>query len=278
MSSFHFFKYEASGNDFILVDARHDDSLCQTCHALAQSLCDRHFGIGADGILVITQTLNGDADMDAAMHIFNADGSQADMCGNGIRCVARYLYKFYGFDPRKPLRIGTRGGLQTVKLLSKPFEDATTPWQLEVEMAHVSITQDVHISQNGTEWHGQSLDVGNPHAVFEVDSPHLALQNAGQFLSNHPTFPDRANIEFIHETTPGSIALCVFERGVGPTLACGTGCVAAAVSYASTHQRLGSVVQIHTPGGDLSVDVPASLEHVRLRGPARLLFEGKWRD
>lgn len=274
MPSLKFQKYEAAGNDFILIDARHDDSLLRSCALIARDLCDRHKGIGADGILVITRTINNDDDMDSAMNIINADGSIAAMCGNGIRCAARYLYEFYGFDKKAPLRIGTLGGTQIVQCI----RSNTDTWQLEVEMAHVERLDRVTIVQKKQKWVGQIVNVGNPHAVFEVDSPHIALASAGEFLSNHETFPDRSNIEFIRPISDKSIELTVYERGVGPTLACGTGCTAAAVSYAFDHNQLNQNIEIHAPGGILSVTVPDDLKHVKLRGPASHVFEGKISD
>ena len=128
----YFTKYEAAGNDFIVVDAQEDAGLVDFCMQHASQLCDRHFGIGADGILMITRTISGleVSDIDAAMHVINSDGSIAAMCGNGIRCIARHLYESCGFPISRGLQIGTLGGVQTVKCLDGHGD----PWQIEVAL------------------------------------------------------------------------------------------------------------------------------------------------
>ena len=269
-----FTKYEAAGNDFVVVDARIQPQLLNHCTKLAPMLCDRHFGIGADGILVITRTIpGGDVNnMDAAMHVINSDGSIAAMCGNGIRCVARHLYESGEFSVEHALKIGTLGGLQLVKCLDSDGEH----WQIEVAIQRAILTQTCEMTQNERIWHGQCVDVGNPHAVFEIDEdPREALEIAGAYLSNHEMFPDRCNIEFIRPLDAKTLDFTVYERGAGPTLACGTGCVAAATAYAHHHGLCGQIIEIHAPGGILKVAVPADpLEHPRLIGPARRVFSG----
>ena len=192
-----FTKYEAAGNDFIVVDARTKPQFLDECIPSAAHLCDRHFGIGADGILVITQTISGleEIPMDAAMHVINSDGSVAAMCGNGIRCVARHIYECDNISADRTLRIGTLGGLQQVKCLDIQDDH----WQIEVILQRAVLGRICEIVQFDRLWRGQCVDVGNPHAVFEIDEdPREALQIAGEYLSNHETFPDRCNIEFIH--------------------------------------------------------------------------------
>lgn len=269
-----FTKYEAAGNDFIVVDARKNPQDYVFCQHHACRLCDRHFGIGADGILVITQTISDlkDTSMNAAMHVINSDGSVAAMCGNGIRCVARHLYEYDGISTNCTLRIGTLGGMQQVNCLDVSDEY----WYIEVILQRAVLGQICKITQNGRFWCGQCVDVGNPHAVFEIDSdPRDALQIAGEFLSNHETFPDRCNIEFIHALDERTLDFTVYERGAGPTLACGTGCVAAATAFAHHHDLKGQTIEIHAPGGILKVIVPLDpAEPPHLIGPARRVFWG----
>ncbi len=269
-----FTKYEAAGNDFIVVDARRQPQLLDDCMKCGSQFCDRHFGIGADGILVITQTISGLAgtSMDAAMHVINSDGSIAAMCGNGIRCVARYLYECDNIPTDCALRIGTLGGLQLVKCMDAQNEH----WQIEVILQRAVLGQICKIAQDERLWLGQCVDVGNPHAVFEIDEdPRDALQIAGEYLSNHEIFPDRCNIEFIHALDEKILDFTVYERGAGPTLACGTGCVAAATAYAHHHGLCGQTIEIHAPGGFLKVKVPLDpTEHPHLTGPARRVFSG----
>ena len=265
-----FYKYEAAQNDFILVDLLDADErnvvIMEFLKKSAQMLCDRRRGIGADGILVLTLSDRADA----FMHIINSDGSIAAMCGNGIRCAARYLYKRRIHDLSRPLFIDTLGGLQHVRYISGDASE----FQIEVAMDHADIAGSCEIGQNDKIWRGIQVDVGNPHAVFETDDPDAALAEAGEYLSNHPHFPDRSNIEFIRAIAENSLKLTVYERGAGPTPACGTGCVAAAVAYCSAHHQSGCI-QIHAPGGDLSVTIPDNpAERIRLCGPARFVFRG----
>lgn len=276
MRELYFEKYEAAGNDFVVVDARSDESVAETWRNVASKACERHFGIGADGVLVITRTM---ADfesvcVDAAMHVINSDGSIAAMCGNGIRCVARYLYEFCGFEQNRALKIATLGGLQTVRFLSA----SDRLWLLEVEMAKANVGEQIQIQQGSRVWNGTFVDVGNPHTVFEIqDSPEKALAEAGEFLSNHPTYPERCNIEFIRMRNEKTLDLTVYERGVGPTCACGTGCVAAACAYAQNHSINGANIEIHAPGGVLNVVTSCSPKQpVLLKGPACHVFSGKY--
>lgn len=270
MTILAFEKYEAAGNDFIMIDARHDESLLDICRKLAPKACHRHFGIGADGILVITRTLgNIPADaVDAAMHVINSDGSIAAMCGNGIRCAARFLTEKCNFTAPDIIRFATLGGIQRVRQLTQSA--------YEVDMAKVCLGRQISIPQGSKTWLGTFVDVGNPHTVFEIeDSPTDALNAAGEFLSNHPTYADRCNIEFIRKRGENSIDLTVFERGAGPTLACGTGCAAAASVYARNHDIVGETIEIHAPGGILHVVTSADASiPVKLRGPANYVFSG----
>ena len=265
-----FYKYEAAQNDFILVDllkpAERNEAILEFLKKSARMLCDRRLGIGADGILVLALSDRADA----FMHIINSDGSIAAMCGNGIRCAARYLYKRCIHDLSRPLFIDTLGGLQHVRYISGDASE----YQIEVAMDHADIAGRCEIVQSDKQWCGIQVDVGNPHAVFETNDPDTALAEAGEFLSNHPHFPDRSNIEFIRAVGENALKLTVYERGAGPTPACGTGCVAAAVAYCSAHHTSG-IIQIHAPGGDLSVTVPENhVDRIRLCGPARFVFRG----
>ena len=256
-----FYKYEAAGNDFVVIDGRGRDVL-QCCRANAVRWCDRHFGIGADGVLCVA---DGEG-CDAFMHIVNADGTTASMCGNGIRCVARYLLD--AGASAGTFSIGTLGGVQTVRCLEGGL--------FEVRMARAELGPACEIAQDGAVWSGRRVDVGNPHAVFEVcESPADALRRAGAFLSNHPSFPDRSNVEFVRAVSERVLEFAVYERGVGPTLACGTGCVAAATAYAAAHGLAGAAIELRAPGGTLSVRTAATpRDSAFLVGSARRVFAG----
>ncbi|MBR4984955.1 MAG: diaminopimelate epimerase [Proteobacteria bacterium] len=263
MANIPFEKYEATGNDFIVIDCRPDNWRFEMALKYAHLWCDRHFGIGADGILAITAP--HDPQNHAYMHVINSDGSVAAMCGNGIRCVAAYLNAYYIPDG---VFIETDGGLQTVRYLTYNAQPS-----YEVTLAKANILAPCDIPQNDKIWHGIRVDVGNPHCVFETPDPSEALAHAGEFLSNHETFPDRSNIEFIRERAEDVIDLTVYERGAGPTLACGTGCVAAAKAYAHARKRADTTIEIHAPGGILYVHIPKS-GAPKLIGPASYIFSG----
>lgn len=267
-----FYKYEAAGNDFILVDLSGGGNMAdvdmwlEVLQEAAPRLCDRHFGIGADGILVMAPSKRGVA----YMHIINADGTLAAMCGNGIRCAARYIYRRRVFDTREHLWIDTAGGLQAVSFL----DDDGACSLIDVKMAQAQVLDACHIQHENVRYDGIVVNTGNPHAVFEVENPAESLRISGNYLSNYPLFPDRANIEFISEFAPNVIDFAVYERGVGPTLSCGTGCVAAAVAYAQKRRILKGVVEIHAPGGTLYVVLENGEAH--LQGPATFVFSGQW--
>lgn len=265
-----FEKFEAAGNDFIVIDMRPDFKILDVCKRVCKKLCDRHFGIGADGILIVCRTTENipEYDVDAGMIVLNSDGSFAEMCGNGIRCISKYLYEFCDFPLNRPLKIATAAGIQHIKRLNDGR------YEVQISKAVPGVT--VLISYKETEWLGQTIDVGNPHAVFEIDtSPYEALEAAGSFLSNHPIFPAKSNIEFIRETAPNVLEMTVYERGVGPTLACGTGCAAAAKAFAVHHNLSNVTITLHLPGGTIEVDIGKTADApVILRGGANHVFSG----
>ena len=267
-----FMKFEAAGNDFILIDGMGFGGAWREpmgrMREVAPIWCDRHKGIGADGILVVTQPLSREAV--ARMNIINADGSMASMCGNGIRCVARWLDEKGIVASPLPIAIETEGGIHRVLRMGEADDG-----MFDVEMARVDVVGTCEIARDGHVWRGIEVNVGNPHAVFECENPREALVESGSFLSHHPHFPDRCNVEFIREVTPETLEFYVYERGVGPTLACGTGCVAAATAFVHRHGLAGKRIEIHAPGGRLFVETPASGEgKVHLQGPARFSFKG----
>ncbi len=265
-----FEKYEAAGNDFIVIDMRSDNDILDICKQHCTRMCDRHFGIGADGILLVCRTTANiqECDVDAGMIVLNADGSTAEMCGNGIRCVSKYLYALC--PANKPLRIATAAGIQVINRL----DDG----RFEVQMAKAVPGNTVSIRHNDREWFGRTIDVGNPHAVFEIEtSPAEAIEAAGAFLSNHPIFPAKSNIEFIREAKENTLDMTVYERGVGPTLACGTGCVAAARAFAINHGLADVTITLRLPGGEIEVDIGSGLDcPVILRGGATHVFSGEF--
>ncbi len=258
-----FKKYEASGNDFIVVDEADLPGMTQEAAELllrkaAPHWCDRHFGIGGDGILLIGLSGNC-AGAPASMIIVNADASTAGMCGNGIRCAAAEWERRYRLLSRGELRVSTRGGIQRV--CAAPFAGGQG---FAVDIARCAFVRSVALQTSSRIWYGDEIDVGNPHAVFETAPgdilPDEASAQFGAQLSAHSLFADRANIEFIREIGPNRLEMRVYERGVGPTLACGTGCVASAFAYCRRRRIAGARISIETLGGDLRVDIPEEID------------------
>jgi diaminopimelate epimerase len=285
-----FTKVQGLGNDFVVVDLRGDRAGTKTAAAVqdpetVRRICDRHFGVGADGVLAI---LPGD-EGDARMRVLNADGSEAEMCGNGIRCVAKVLYEA---DPalRKPvLAIDTGAGLLACEIGAKDGRvDSVT-----VEMGRPRFTRDEiplapggagrvtreTIAAEGRSFQFTAVSMGNPHAVIFVDDPSADLMalatKYGPTLEVAPTFPRRTNVEFAR-VRGNQIDLVVWERGCGITLACGTGACATAVA-ACVEERLprGQELTVNLPGGPLGITVAPDDSGVRMRGPATTVFRSE---
>jgi diaminopimelate epimerase len=284
-----FTKVQGLGNDFVVVDLRASAgskvaAAVQDPEAVRR-ICDRHFGVGADGVLAI---LPGD-EGDARMRVLNADGSEAEMCGNGIRCVAKVLYEA---DPalRKPvLAIDTGAGLLACEMTATDGRvDSVT-----VEMGRPRFTREEiplapggaarvlreAITADGRTFRFTAVSMGNPHAVIFVDDPAedlMALaKRFGPVLEVSPTFPRRTNVE-LARVRGTEIDLVVWERGCGITLACGTGACATAVA-ACVEERLvrGREIPVHLPGGPLGITVAADDSGVRMRGPATTVFRSE---
>ena len=284
-----FYKYQAAGNDFIILDStdayrRGEGEACIAYwQKRAKALCDRHFGIGADGILLVSNVPTAQAD--ARMDIINADGSLAGMCGNGIRCAARYLA-----DRGNPMdavsRIDTLGGLQRVRLIN-----GVKDYPIEVAMAKVLLgARDAYTTKDGTVFCGRHVDVGNPHFVIVNDAwqredaqktivqLHAVAEQYGDELSHAPLFEDGANIEFACLLPNKTAAMAVYERGCGITLACGTGSTATGAVMMQDFGLEGDCT-LHAEGGILRIKAPKKDEpHYRLCGDAVCVFEGWFGD
>jgi diaminopimelate epimerase len=287
MSPLPFTKVQGLGNDFVVVDlrgARASDAAAAQDPELVRRVCDRHFGVGADGILAVLPGIEGDA----RMRVLNADGSEAEMCGNGIRCVAKVLYEG---DPalRKPvLKIDTGAGLLTCELgVIDGHVDSVT-----VEMGHPRFTRDeIPLAPGGAgralrepiaardrSFQFTAISMGNPHAVIFIEGSEdlrALAEQYGPVLEVASTFPRRANIEFAR-VRGSEIDLVVWERGCGITLACGTGTCATVVA-AAVEERLprGREVPVHLPGGTLFITVAPDDSGVRMRGPANIVFRSE---
>ena len=265
------------GNDYIYVDvSRHpiaDPS------AVSVLWSDRHKGIGSDGLVLIDKSTVPDADF--SMRIFNADGSEAMMCGNASRCIGKYLFE-RGLTTKKEIRLQTLSGIKTlllhekdgivnsvtVDMLEPVFEDASLFNPNMAEKTHSPLSN----------WRGDGgeacfVSMGNPHyVIFTDDVEQVGV--TGPVLEHHPAFPQRCNIEFAHVMDDGSIRTRVWERGSGITMACGTGACATAVAAAVTGRK-GRQSRIVMDGGALEIEWRESDNHVYMTGPAEFVFDGE---
>ena len=290
-----FTKVQGLGNDFVVIDLRTRASKPKSGRSpedpgVVRAICDRHFGVGADGVLAILPSEHGDA----RMRVLNADGSEAEMCGNGIRCVAKVLYETDPTLRRSPLSIDTGAGLLACELDVDDGEVSA----VTVEMGRPRFTRDEipllpagsaravrePIDVRGRRFALTAVSMGNPHAVIFMDAASTgtaeddlrALAEAyGPVAERHAMFPKRTNVEFAR-VRDGEIDLVVWERGCGITLACGTGaCATAAAACVEERLPRGRVVPVHLPGGTLYITVATDDSGVRMRGPATIVFSSE---
>jgi diaminopimelate epimerase len=262
-----FTKMHGLGNDFIVIPWLPSEPLPP--HAVSQ-LCDRHFGIGADGVLLLSPTPNADVQM----IVLNADGSRPEMCGNGLRCAA--LHTMSRLHPRAPsaaVRILTDAGILSC------FVEAVAPDSANVtaEVGTYSPPkrQTLHVGGAPIDLH--VLSVGNPHAICFTDDIHSTFDAFGPAVANHPAFPNGINATLATRSGPNALHLRVWERGVGPTLACAT--AACATAAAAVHTGLiapDQPITAHLPGGPLTVQVDPTTATLRMRGPAVSVFDGSF--
>lgn len=264
-----FFKYQGLGNDFVVLDRR--ASGLDLDAATSQRLCDRHFGIGADGVLTILPE-PGTA---GRMVVHNADGSVAEMCGNGLRCVVKHLAE--RTEPRPAfLDVATGAGVLRceVEWGGQGVERVTVamgPARLE---AGILPNGGRFVRKPIEGLVGTAVSMGNPHLVL-LDVPPAEAGRLGPGLEVHPSFPQRTNVEFVRPRAEGGLEVTVWERGVGLTLACGTGACAAVVASAlDGRSPFDTWVPVKLPGGLLEIKVAKDLSQVWLKGPVRFVFEG----
>ena len=282
-----FAKYHGLGNDFLVVDLRAasaDEAAAIQAPRNVIALCDRQFGVGGDGVLAILPS----ATADARMRVLNSDGSEAEMCGNGIRCVARELYERGGL--RKPaLAIDTGAGRLVCEIDARggAVQSVTVamgaPRLLRGEIPMTGPAGERCIEQPlataGATRPVTGVSMGNPHAIAFVGSRAEALElarTAGPVVEHHAWFPNRTNVEFAHVKSRGEIDLVVWERGCGITLACGTGACATTVAAVVTGRAdEASPVRVNLLGGSLEITVQAGLAGVAMKGPALHVFDGE---
>jgi diaminopimelate epimerase len=273
----HFTKMHGIGNDFIVLD--HTKSPFQLTQEIIQSLSHRQLGIGFDQLLVVENTTLKDVDF--KYRIFNQDGGEVEQCGNGARCFYRFV-KDKHLTKKESIRVETKSGVITltedhehmieVNMGEPIFHPKLIPFISDTEKNEYSISIDL---PNQKEMINVAvLSMGNPHAVITVEDIDKApVETLGAYLESHPLFPKRVNVGFMTIVTPHHVRLRVFERGVGETLACGTGACAAVVSGIK-RDLLISPVKVDMPGGSLSIDWKGDKNSVMMKGPAVTLFEG----
>jgi diaminopimelate epimerase len=284
----HFTKMQGLGNDFILIDCRKGacPADAEDLHAFSKRLCDRRFGIGADQILLLDHS--GKADF--RMRILNADGSEVEMCGNGIRCLARYIWDRKLSD-KNVLEIETLAGIIRPERSGAMVKVDMGEPILEPEKIPVRLTEESNpplppFSKGGTggiidyplriadrEFRITCVSMGNPHAVvFVADVSDFPVTYYGPMIETHSIFPKRTNVEFIQVLNREELKMRVWERGSGETMACGTGASAAAAASA-LKGLTGTTVTVHVTGGNLLIEQTAN-KHIYMTGPAAQVFEG----
>jgi diaminopimelate epimerase len=283
-----FTKMHGAGNDYLYIDARDHDDFSTDWSQLSRSMSDRHFGVGSDGIILIEDS--GIADL--KMRMFNADGSESEMCGNGIRCFAKYAIERGLATPGADgIEVETLAGIRTVVpiydgdritgarvAMGEPLlESGDVPVILDPASGYPKgPVTGYPLAVDSLELSLSFVSMGNPHAITFIDQPvgEFPLHTIGPMVEHHSIFPNRVNFETVNITGPGAMTARVWERGSGETMACGTGACAIAVAARLLGISDGRV-DITLPGGTLSIDWDGEGE-VYLEGPAEEIFSGKW--
>ncbi|CAH2064216.1 unnamed protein product [Thlaspi arvense] len=280
----HFVKYHGLGNDFILVDNR-DSSEPKITQEQAAKLCDRNFGVGADGVIFAMPGVNG---TDYTMRIFNSDGSEPEMCGNGVRCFARFIAELENLQGQHSFTIHTGAGLIVPEIqddgqvkvdMGVPILKAQdVPTKLAGNKGEAVIQAELVV--DGESWNVTCVSMGNPHCVtfgkkggpnLKVDD--LNLQEIGPKFEHHEMFPARTNTEFVQVLSRSHLKMRVWERGAGATLACGTGACALVVA-AVLEGRANRKCTVDLPGGPLEIEWKQEDNHIYMTGPAEAVFYG----
>ena len=273
-----FTKMQGIGNDYIYVNCF--EEVVTEPERLAIVMSKPHFGCGADGLILIEPSDTADF----GMRVFNSDGSEAGMCGNGIRCVGKYVYE-RGMTDKTELTIATKGGFKQISLqveegkVARVKVDMGTP-ELNPKLIPVDLPGEIVLRHRlqimGQTWFITCVNMGNPHAVVFVRDPEVIdLNTIGSMIEHHPLFPRRTNVEFVRVIDRGILQMRVWERGAGETLACGTGACAALVA-AVLAGHADRTVQMKLSGGNLQLHWDASDNHVYQTGPAAFVYDGEW--
>jgi diaminopimelate epimerase len=274
-----FVKMQGIGNDYVYVDCIRQP-LPSDIASLATKISDRNFGVGGDGLILICPSDKADA----RMRMFNNDGSESEMCGNGVRCVAKFVYD-HGIAKKTSLAIETGRGVLKLELETAGGKCH----QVRVDMGEpILIAENIPTTLLGTppletslvidgvELKVTCISMGNPHCItFVKEITNEMVLGIGPKVEKHPAFPRRTNVEFVRVDNPDEITMRVWERGSGETLACGTGACAVAVAGVLTGRTNRSIIA-HLRGGDLRLDWSKTDNHVFMTGPAVEVFQGEW--
>ena len=273
----HFTKMQGTGNDFVIINQVEEAVDIQP---KVKEICDRHFGVGADGVI----TLEPSCAADIRMRIFNPDGSEAEMCGNGIRCVGKYIYE-KKIGKKFHFCVETKAGLRDISLgVHEGVVETVTvdmgspvlyPWEIPADFPGKDVIMQQLVLLDGDVYPVTCVSMGNPHAVIFVENPDgIDIERIGAQIEKDPHFPQRTNVEFALCEDRRNIHMRVWERGVGETYACGTGACAVTVSAILNHLT-DDEVSVQLKGGRLFIRWDRWKEKVLLTGSAQIVFEGE---
>ena len=275
-----FTKMQGIGNDYVYVNCLQET--IENPSELAKKISDRHYGVGSDGLIMINPSDKADFEME----MYNADGSRGEMCGNGIRCVAKYVYD-YGLTDKTSISVETLAGIKYLDLTVEDGKvvlvkvDMGKPMLRPEEVPVVSEKEEVidePITVDGQEYRMTCVSMGNPHAVVFIDQDvkEFPLETVGVKFENHERFQKRENTEFVNDLDRHTAQMRVWERGSGETLACGTGACAVAVACA-LNGLTEDEVTVKLLGGDLQIKWDREKNTVYMTGPAEVVFDGEWK-
>ena len=272
-----FTKMHGIGNDYVYVNC-FEESVKNPAE-VSKFVSDRHFGIGSDGLILISPS----AIADFRMNIYNADGSQAEMCGNGIRCVAKYVYD-YGLTDKTEISVETLAGIKYLRLQVENGKVASVevnmgapilePKEIPVAVEESPVVN-VPVEVKGKIYHMTCVSMGNPHAIIFMNNvKDLDIEAIGPYFENHTVFPKRTNTEFVEVLDRNTVNMRVWERGSDETLACGTGACATTVACI-LNDKTENEVTVHLLGGDLKIRWDREANQVYMTGPATVVFDGE---
>ncbi len=274
-----FTKMQGCGNDYVYINGFEENILPENKPSLVKKLSERHFGIGSDGVIFINPSDIADFEME----MYNADGSRSEMCGNGIRCVAKYVYDKKMID-KEQFTIESFGKIKDITIIeenkvAKLIKVGMGQPELRTEKIPAIYDADMVIAKpievDEKTWEATCVSMGNPHVVlFVEDVANMDLENIGPKFENHKMFPNRTNTEFVKIIDRNTVEMRVWERGTGETLACGTGCCATAVACI-LNKKTDNKVLVKVLGGEILVEWDRESNEIYMTGPGEFVFEGE---